>query len=283
MPTCVIPACKSLTISSKHPQENIKGETIFVGKEEKHIYYSYLYFDISILPDNIELVSADIVLFKQNQFVKLNIREFYIYPLNNYFSSYTTYENPPSWNKKYQKVFYPYTKNVAIITNITDIVGKWLECKLPNQGLFLCFDDRCENIPLMYFGSAYSKDKTIIPFIRVCYKILPYKVEDMHCIPEKKHKHLPHPCPPPEDTIGCILESIALEEAGLAHIINAEGEKIQRVVNDNNMSIDDLITINESVNDTLKDIFKVQSLLQFKLDKVAKILKELCDQPKQKK
>lgn len=283
MPTCVIPACKSLTISSKHPKENINDETIFVGKDEKHIYYSYLHFDTCILPDNIKLISADFVLFKENHFVKPNLRMLYIYPLINYFSSYTTYENPPSWNKKYQKEFYPFTKDVAVEANITDIVGKWLECKLPNQGLFLCFDDKCENIPLMYFGSAYSKDKTIIPFIRVCYEVLPYKVKVNHCIPDKKHKHLSHPCPPPEDTIGCILESIALEEAGLAHIINAEGEKIQRVVNDYNMDIDDLIAINESVNDTLKDIFKVESLLQFKLDKVAKILKELCEQKRQKK
>ncbi|MFV0520229.1 MAG: hypothetical protein ACK5LY_08130 [Lachnospirales bacterium] len=65
--------------------------------------------------------------------------------------------------------------------------------------------------------------------------------------------------------ISDVIESIALEETGLAHIINAEGEKIQAAL-ELATSIDDLVTINESVRKTLVDISKVQMLLQYKLD-----------------
>lgn len=277
MQTCVIPACKSLTITSKYPENNISGEAICIGKNEKHTYYSYLDFDISILPNNIELISADLVLFKRNYFVKPISTKLYIYPLIDYFSSYTTYENHPRWNVAYKKEFNPLTKNVVVEIDIIDIVRKWLKCKWPCKGLFICFDGRQTDIPLACFGSAYSDDETIIPFIRICYDASLHEYYKHH----KKHKHPPHPCPPPEETIGCILESIALEEAGLAHIINAEGEKIQRAVNDSNMDVHDLISVNEAVSDTLKNIFKVESLLQFKLENVEKILRNLHSESKE--
>ncbi len=62
-----------------------------------------------------------------------------------------------------------------------------------------------------------------------------------------------------------VIESIALEETGLAHIINAEGEKIQAAL-EIATTIDELVTINESVRRTLIDVSKVQMLLQYKLD-----------------
>ena len=76
-----------------------------------------------------------------------------------------------------------------------------------------------------------------------------------------------------EQAIADIIESIALEETGLAHIINAEGEKIQRALQiaDN---ANDLISVNESVKDTLVNIIKMQMLLQFKLEEVTKIQDE---------
>jgi ADP-dependent phosphofructokinase/glucokinase len=69
--------------------------------------------------------------------------------------------------------------------------------------------------------------------------------------------------------IADIIESIALEETGLAHIINAEGEKIQAglVIA---KSISDLVEINSSVKDTLVNVIKLQMLLQFKLEEIEK-------------
>ena len=81
-----------------------------------------------------------------------------------------------------------------------------------------------------------------------------------------------------DQAIADIIESIALEETGLAHIINAEGEKIQRALEiaDNT---DDLIDVNKSVKDTIVNIIKMQMLLQFKLEEVSKL--SVCETARQ--
>ncbi len=83
----------------------------------------------------------------------------------------------------------------------------------------------------------------------------------------------PQNCIDKEQAIADIIESIALEETGLAHIINAEGEKIQRALQIAG-NAEDLISVNESVKDTLVNIIKMQMLLQFKLEEVTKIQEE---------
>ncbi len=65
-----------------------------------------------------------------------------------------------------------------------------------------------------------------------------------------------------EDAINLILSSIALEEIGLSHIINAEGEKIQFVlgtlpgITGPGATISDVLAINQSVRATLDSTIK---------------------------
>ncbi len=66
-----------------------------------------------------------------------------------------------------------------------------------------------------------------------------------------------------------IIELIALEETGLANIINVEGEKTQKGI-DLATNIDELISLDSSMKDTLTNVAKIQMLLQFKLEEVAK-------------
>lgn len=77
-----------------------------------------------------------------------------------------------------------------------------------------------------------------------------------------------------KDTISMLLSSIALEEMGLSHIINAEAEKIQYVLGTletkhcdevKRYSLDDILRVNKSVDRTLKGVLQNQLLLQMKL------------------
>lgn len=83
-----------------------------------------------------------------------------------------------------------------------------------------------------------------------------------------------------EDVISLLLASIAFEELGLAHIINAEAEKIQfvlgtltpsRVSPPLTATIEDLIKIDQVVESVLKTVIKQEMLLQFKLEEVLSI------------
>lgn len=77
-----------------------------------------------------------------------------------------------------------------------------------------------------------------------------------------------------EDVVNLLLASIAFEELGLAHIINAEAEKIQAVVGTlpntdlAATNISELLATNKSVNRTMKTVLKTQMLLQFKLEDI---------------
>lgn len=76
-----------------------------------------------------------------------------------------------------------------------------------------------------------------------------------------------------QESIDLLLSSIAMEEIGLSHILNAEGEKIQKSLNIQHTDLSDLILINESVNATLKNIIKSQVLLQLKLEEITHLQK----------
>jgi len=85
----------------------------------------------------------------------------------------------------------------------------------------------------------------------------------------------------PGDVALTLLMSIALEEIGLAHIINAEGEKIQAVLGTLNYdpaggysapSLEALLAINESVRETLETVITKEAFLNFKFEKVLKFL-----------
>lgn len=72
-----------------------------------------------------------------------------------------------------------------------------------------------------------------------------------------------------EETIKLLLSSIAMEELSLAHIMNAEAEKIQEVTKccaPNKMN--DLLCIDKSVDRVLRDVIKKEILLQFKFENV---------------
>ncbi len=68
-----------------------------------------------------------------------------------------------------------------------------------------------------------------------------------------------------------VLQSIALEEEGIANILNAEASKIKKIVEASNIN-SDYIEIDKSMNETLRNISIIQSLLIYKLEEVEKII-----------
>ncbi|MBC7765069.1 MAG: collagen-like protein [Hyphomonadaceae bacterium] len=75
-----------------------------------------------------------------------------------------------------------------------------------------------------------------------------------------------------EEAINLVVASIAMEELGLSHIINAEGEKIQYVlgtlpgVSSPQATISDILHVSASVREVLGAIIKKEMLLNSKLD-----------------
>lgn len=80
--------------------------------------------------------------------------------------------------------------------------------------------------------------------------------------------------------VNLLLASIAFEELGLAHITNAEAEKIQAVlgtlpgISVTATSVSQLLSVNQSVNRTLRSTIKKEMLLQFKLEDILELPSE---------
>lgn len=62
-----------------------------------------------------------------------------------------------------------------------------------------------------------------------------------------------------------IIESVALEEAALSHILNAEGEKIQKMVAMQDATPEVLLATNKSVESMVNAVSRLEMILQSKL------------------
>ena len=81
---------------------------------------------------------------------------------------------------------------------------------------------------------------------------------------DKETHHCKHVC--------CkLMESVALIEAAMAHILNAEGEKLQKAVQVA-ASVSELLEVNRSVSQTITDAAVLESMLVEKL----KIIHSIC-------
>ncbi len=62
-----------------------------------------------------------------------------------------------------------------------------------------------------------------------------------------------------------LIQSVALEETALSHILNAEGEKIQKVVAMDDATPEMLLATNKSVESMVNAITRLEMILQSKL------------------
>lgn len=70
---------------------------------------------------------------------------------------------------------------------------------------------------------------------------------------------------PRNQAITDIIQSVALEQAALAHILNAEGEKLQKVIA-NTSDQEKLLDINRSVEKMVNAVSRLELILQSKLE-----------------
>ncbi len=83
-------------------------------------------------------------------------------------------------------------------------------------------------------------------------------------IPEERHR------PSLKETVIDLLESIALEEIALSHLVNAEAEKIQTVLKKDPCE-KFLLQVNHSVKSVMDTVVMKEWLLLKKLDEVLRI------------
>ena len=62
-----------------------------------------------------------------------------------------------------------------------------------------------------------------------------------------------------------IIQSVALEETALSHILNAEGEKIQKMVAMADVTPEQLLATNKSVESMVNAVARLEMILQSKL------------------
>lgn len=73
-----------------------------------------------------------------------------------------------------------------------------------------------------------------------------------------------------------IIESVALEQAALSHILNAEGEKLQKVIALANVTPAQLLETNKSVQSMVGSVSRLEMILQSKLELFSDCICDSC-------
>ena len=76
-----------------------------------------------------------------------------------------------------------------------------------------------------------------------------------------------------------IIESVALQETALSHILNAEGEKIQKMVALPDVTPEVLLATNKSVESMVNAVSRLEMILQSKLSTFGSCLCDTTTQP----
>lgn len=77
-----------------------------------------------------------------------------------------------------------------------------------------------------------------------------------------------------------LVQSIALEETAISHILNAEGEKIQKVPSLHTCDPDQILEVNRSVESMIEKVTSLELVLKSKLDLIMPILED-CKKQRQ--
>lgn len=79
------------------------------------------------------------------------------------------------------------------------------------------------------------------------------------------------------DAVTDIIQSVALEQAALSHILNAEGEKLQHMLASDCATPEDILYTNDSVRSMVDSVAKLEMILQYKLNLFEGCLCNTCE------
>ncbi len=100
--------------------------------------------------------------------------------------------------------------------------------------------------------------------------------EDWHCKDVLCEVEFPCGCDPVKSALTDVVDSVAHQEFGLAKILESESKKICKAIGIARC-IDDLVKVDKSVQDTIKQINHVQIVLLDKLQEVSDICEGCVD------
>lgn len=128
-----------------------------------------------------------------------------------------------------------------------------------------CYSDTARLDFLFRESGCYSKISSI--------PITSYELGYEPCI--CNHKICQHccqgpPCPDTDAALSDLIESIALIEAALAHILNAQGEELQKVVAEDS-TIEEMLDVNGKINQTIGKVTGLEKILFQKLSKASEL------------
>lgn len=69
-----------------------------------------------------------------------------------------------------------------------------------------------------------------------------------------------------DQAITDLIESVALQETALSHILNAEGEKMQAIIGMEGITSNELLELNQSVQQMINAVTRLEMMFQAKLD-----------------
>lgn len=98
---------------------------------------------------------------------------------------------------------------------------------------------------------------------------------DKKCCDKCCNGRTPQPCL--NNSCNRAIECIALISAAIAHILNAEGEKIQKIVAVSN-DINEILCVNKMVNETIVNVTHLEHTLYDKLGVIRECCNNLCEE-----
>ena len=81
-----------------------------------------------------------------------------------------------------------------------------------------------------------------------------------------------------DQAITDLIQSVALEETALSHILNAEGEKVQKILSFDQLAPETILLTNRSVESMVNTVSNLELILA---DKIALFKECMCDKTEQ--